>query len=116
MCSLWIVFLCVGVNYCMDLIVYVKIFFVKYEKWLINISVGGLIRWYFKLGMLYIRGFIVINIKFNLEIRYFLLYMSCRVNCFKILFFICGCNVFICIFIMFYLCFVSNVLINIVCY
>lgn len=116
MCSLWIVFFLCGLIIVWICIVYVKIFFVKYEKWLINISVGGIIRWYFKLGMLYIRGFIVINIKFNLEIRYFLIYMSCRVNCFKILFFICGCNVFICICIMFYLCFVSNVLINIVCY
>lgn len=64
MCSLCLdSFFFVWVNYIVWIcIVYVKIFFVKYEKWLINISVGGIIRWYFKLGMLYIRGFIVINI------------------------------------------------------
>lgn len=96
--------------------VYVKIFLVKYEKWSTNTSVGGIIRWHFKPGTLYIRGFIVINIKLNSETRHFLIHMSCRVNCFKISFSTCGCNVFICIRITFHPCFASNVLTNFACH
>lgn len=115
--SLWITFLCVWVNYIAWICtVYVKIFLVKYEKWSTNTSVGGIIRWHFKPGTLYIRGFIVINIKLNSETRHFLSHMSRRVNCFKISFSTCGCNVFICIRITFHLCFASNVLTNIACH
>lgn len=114
--SLWIAFLCVLVNYRWICTVYVKIFLVKYEKWSTNTSVGGIIRWHFKPGTLYIRGFIVINIKLNSETRHFLSHMSCRVNCFKISFSPCGCNVSICIRITFHPCFASNVLTNIACH
>lgn len=105
--SLWIVFCVCGLTIAWICTVYVKIFLVKYEKWSTNTSVGGIIRWHFKPGTLYIRGFIVINIKLNSETRHFLSHMSCRVNCFKISFSTCGCNVFICIRITFHPCFAS---------
>lgn len=112
--SLWIVFCVCGLTIAWICTVYVKIFLVKYEKWSTNTSVGGIIRWHFKPGTLYIRGFIVINIKLNSETKTF--YHIWAVNCFKISFSTCGCNVFICIRITFHPCFASNVLTNIACH